>query len=192
MIVTAARMFQRDGYHATSWRQLVKEAGTPWGSLHHHFPGGKDELGVAALDLGSDGVIALIDHVFTEHDDAGRAVALWFELSGEQLVDTDFESGCPVATVALETVASPGPVKDAARSAFSAWRNALRRIFGAPAPLAPVPLMRRPRSSRSSRARCCWPACTPGLIRCAWRRDRLRRSSARPFGAAQKGHLPID
>jgi TetR/AcrR family transcriptional repressor of lmrAB and yxaGH operons len=125
MILAASRMFQRDGYHATSWRSLVEEAGTPWGSIHHHFPAGKSELGVAAIEVGSDGVLALIDHCFARESDAGRAVARWFETSGRLLVDSDYASGCPVATVALETAASPGPVHDATRTAFDAWERSL-------------------------------------------------------------------
>ncbi|MGO9490035.1 MAG: TetR/AcrR family transcriptional regulator [Solirubrobacteraceae bacterium] len=125
MILTAARLFQRDGYHATSWRSLVEEAGTPWGSIHHHFPGGKDELGVAAIQLGSEGVLALIDHCFSEHADPGRAVACWFELSGRLLVQTEYASGCPIATVALETAASPGPLQNETRLAFASWQKRL-------------------------------------------------------------------
>jgi TetR/AcrR family transcriptional repressor of lmrAB and yxaGH operons len=129
MIVTAARLFQRDGYHATSWRGLVEEAGAPWGSIHHHFPGGKTELGVAAIEAGSAGVLALIDQCFEEQADAGRAVARWFELSGRMLVETGYQSGCPVATVALETLFGPDPVKDAARTAFGAWEARLAAHF---------------------------------------------------------------
>jgi TetR/AcrR family transcriptional repressor of lmrAB and yxaGH operons len=125
MITTAARLFQRDGYHATSWRGLVEEAEAPWGSIHHHFPGGKTELGVAAIEAGSAGVISLIDHCFAEQPDPGRAVARWFELSAKLLVDTGYESGCPVATVALETLSGPAPVRDAARAAFDAWEARL-------------------------------------------------------------------
>ena len=125
MVLTAARLFQRDGYHATSWRRLVEEAGAPWGSIHHHFPGGKTELAVAAVDAGSAGVVALLDHCFADQEGAGRAVARWFELSGKLLVDTGYESGCPVATVALETLSGPGPVKDAVRAALGAWEARL-------------------------------------------------------------------
>jgi TetR/AcrR family transcriptional regulator, lmrAB and yxaGH operons repressor len=42
------------GRGTTSWRSLVDEAGTPWGSIRHHFPGGKDGLGLAAIEVGSE------------------------------------------------------------------------------------------------------------------------------------------
>ncbi len=125
MIRTAARLFQLDGYHATSWRGLVEEAGAPWGSIHHHFPGGKTELGVAALEDGKVGVLALIDHCFAKQDEPARAVATWFELSGKLLVESGYESGCPIATVALETLSGPDSVKTAARDAFASWESHL-------------------------------------------------------------------
>jgi len=125
MVLTASKMFQREGYHATSWRSLVDEAGAPWGSIHHHFPGGKSELGVAAIEAGSGGVLELIDHCFSKAPDAGRAVGRWFELSGRLLSESRYSAGCPVATVALETAVTPGPLHEAARCAFDAWERRL-------------------------------------------------------------------
>lgn len=125
MITTAARLFQRDGYHATSWRGLVEEAGAPWGSIHHHFPGGKAELGVAAIEAGRDAVAAMIDYCFAQRSDVSDAAGRWFELSARLLVKSGYESGCPVATVALETLGGPKQVKDATRSAFDAWEKQL-------------------------------------------------------------------
>jgi TetR/AcrR family transcriptional regulator, lmrAB and yxaGH operons repressor len=125
MIRTAVRLFQRDGYHATSWRGLVEEAGAPWGSIHHHFPGGKAELGVAALEDGKTGVLALIDCCFAGNDEPAAAVARWFELSGKLLVKSGYEAGCPIATVALETLSGPDDVKATARDAFASWEACL-------------------------------------------------------------------
>jgi TetR/AcrR family transcriptional repressor of lmrAB and yxaGH operons len=125
MIATAVRLFQRKSYHLTSWRHLVQEAGAPWGSIHHYFPGGKTELGRAAIEAGSQGVMAQIDHCFDEHADASRAIECWFELGSRLLEKTGYEAGCPVATVALETVCDRGPVHEATRSALAAWEKRL-------------------------------------------------------------------
>src|SRR4051794_4816372 len=103
MVMTAARLFQRDGYHATSWRGLVKEAGTPWGSINHHFPGGKEELGVAAIAAGAPAVEALIEHCFASTAGPAEAIERWFALSAELMEAEAYRAGCPVATVALET-----------------------------------------------------------------------------------------
>jgi len=125
MIETAARLFQRDGYCATSWRSLVSEAGTPWGSIHHHFPGGKEELGLAAVNAGSDAVAALIEHCFSDGPDAPSAIARWFALSAELLMNSAYTAGCPVATLALETATSSQTMHQATKRAFDRWQDLL-------------------------------------------------------------------
>ncbi|MEJ7584370.1 MAG: hypothetical protein WKF43_09865, partial [Acidimicrobiales bacterium] len=54
MLNGAARLFRRQGYAATAWRQLVAEGDAPWGSQAHHFPGGKEQLGAEALAAAGD------------------------------------------------------------------------------------------------------------------------------------------
>jgi TetR/AcrR family transcriptional regulator, lmrAB and yxaGH operons repressor len=125
MIETAVRLFQRDGYHGTSWRRLVQEAGTPWGSIHHHFPGGKEELGVAAVETGSDAVAALIGHCFEASDSAADAVSRWFEVSAELMVASGFTSACPVASVAMEMVPQSNVLGAASRRALERWEAAV-------------------------------------------------------------------
>lgn len=127
MVQTAVRLFQRDGYHATTWRALVDEAGTPWGSIGHHFPGGKEELGVAAIDAGGAAVTALIDHCFATTASAPKAVRTWFELSARMMAGGDYRAGCPVATVALETTPTSTALAAASRRAFAGWEEALAR-----------------------------------------------------------------
>jgi TetR/AcrR family transcriptional repressor of lmrAB and yxaGH operons len=106
MIEAAMRLLQRDGYAATSWRGVVEEAGTPWGSAHHHFPGGKEQLAAAAVQLGSDLVVAALEDSLDRSETVGDAVRLWFAVSAKNLKQSRYRGGCPVATVALET--APG------------------------------------------------------------------------------------
>ncbi|MCI4674069.1 TetR/AcrR family transcriptional regulator [Candidatus Mycolicibacterium alkanivorans] len=129
MIDTGVRLFQRGGYYATTWRGLVEEAGAPWGSINHHFPGGKQELAIEAIRVGAAAVDALIEHCFSANQDPADAVANWFALSADLMVATDYTTGCPVATVALEMVATPGPVRDETTHAFDRWQATLARQF---------------------------------------------------------------
>jgi TetR/AcrR family transcriptional repressor of lmrAB and yxaGH operons len=125
MIATAMQLFRQSGYHGTSWRTLVEAAGTPWGSVHHHFPGGKEELGVAAIAFASRGMVAAIESVFAEARSPAEAVRKWCRLSGEQLEKSEFVEGCPVATVALETSSSSSALASATKKAFDEWCAAI-------------------------------------------------------------------
>lgn len=120
MLATAVRLFQRDGYAATSWRGLVEEAGTPWGSAHHHFPGGKEQLGAEAVALGSS---LVQDHLRTvlAAGDPARAVRQWFDETAKNLIDSQYTSGCPIAAVALETAANSPTVATVCADAFRDW-----------------------------------------------------------------------
>jgi TetR/AcrR family transcriptional repressor of lmrAB and yxaGH operons len=120
-------MFQREGYHGTSWRALVEAAGTPWGSVHHHFPGGKEELGVAAVEAGADAVAALIAHCFESTDSAPAAVRRWFGLSADLMAEGGYSSACPVASVAMETVPQSRAIGEASRGALARWEDELAR-----------------------------------------------------------------
>ena len=125
MIESAARLFQRHGYHGVSWRGLVEAAGTPWGSISHHFPGGKEELGVAAIDLGADFLATVIEQCFAKNGSADAAVREWFRVTADFVRDSDFRAGCPVAIVALETAPQLPALADASRRAFERWEQLL-------------------------------------------------------------------
>ncbi|GAA1944119.1 TetR/AcrR family transcriptional regulator [Amycolatopsis minnesotensis] len=125
MISTAMRLFRREGYTATSWRRLVEEAGTPWGSAYHHFPGGKEELGVAAIALGTELVTGTIRRAFERHSDPADAIRWWFGKAAAALEREDFRGGCPVATVALEMAHGSDALTTACQEAFEAWRVVL-------------------------------------------------------------------
>ena len=57
----ALRLFRRHGYHGVGINQILAEAAAPKGSMYHHFPGGKEEIGAAVVVLITDSVLALLD-----------------------------------------------------------------------------------------------------------------------------------
>src|ERR1700692_1364108 len=44
-----AELLQRQGYSATAVNEIVARSGAPKGSLYFLFPGGKEELAIAAM-----------------------------------------------------------------------------------------------------------------------------------------------
>ena len=50
-ILTAAqRLFRKRGYHATGLNDILELAQAPKGSMYHHFPGGKEAIGVCVIE----------------------------------------------------------------------------------------------------------------------------------------------
>lgn len=46
----ALRLFQQRGYHGVGLTEILAEANAPKGSLYHHFPQGKAQLAIAAIE----------------------------------------------------------------------------------------------------------------------------------------------
>src|SRR5947209_17805880 len=102
IIETSAELFRRQGYSATGVKQIVNAAKAPFGSLYHFFPGGKEELGAATVRTSGALYGQLVPAVFDPAPDVVTGVRTFFNAAAENLEQSDFEDGCPIATVALE------------------------------------------------------------------------------------------
>jgi TetR/AcrR family transcriptional regulator, lmrAB and yxaGH operons repressor len=56
----ALRLFRQHGYHGVGINDILAMAQAPKGSMYHHFPGGKEEIGAAVVAQISQGVLDLI------------------------------------------------------------------------------------------------------------------------------------
>jgi TetR/AcrR family transcriptional regulator, lmrAB and yxaGH operons repressor len=60
-ILTAAqRLFRQRGYHATGLADILQLAEAPKGSMYHHFPGGKEAIGVCVIENITAGLVGLL------------------------------------------------------------------------------------------------------------------------------------
>jgi TetR/AcrR family transcriptional regulator, lmrAB and yxaGH operons repressor len=123
MIATTAELLQKQGYHATGLAQVLADSGAPRGSLYFHFPGGKEELACAAIIASGDAWRARLALVVADAKDAGAAIEASCDALAAALVESDFEIGCPIATVALEAASTSEPVRQACVEHFGTWRR---------------------------------------------------------------------
>ncbi|MEP7239506.1 MAG: TetR/AcrR family transcriptional regulator [Devosia sp.] len=125
MIERTVVLLAKKGLQGTSFSQVLEESGAPRGSLYHHFPGGKDELVLAAVGLAGDQAMAAIERLQGQPavEIAEAFIGLWRLV----LTRSDFGAGCAVAavTVAAET---PG-LRDRAGAVFRRWRNRLGELL---------------------------------------------------------------
>jgi TetR/AcrR family transcriptional repressor of lmrAB and yxaGH operons len=129
-IATAARLFHHQGYNGTGLAQVLAESGAPKGSFYFHFPGGKEQLAVEAVESSSATVEALINNASERAQDApdvvrraGRAIIRWLEQS-------DFKEGCAVATLAAEEAGTSPALREACNDAYARWRALFAEALG--------------------------------------------------------------
>jgi TetR/AcrR family transcriptional regulator, lmrAB and yxaGH operons repressor len=56
----ALRLFRKHGYHGVGINDILALAQAPKGSMYHHFPGGKEAIGVAVVELITRGLLDLL------------------------------------------------------------------------------------------------------------------------------------
>ncbi len=105
-ILTAAqRLFRKRGYHATGLNEVLELARAPKGSMYHHFPGGKEAIGVCVIQDITSSLLAML-----AQSRARTTEALILQV-GEQLSHvmekTDYEFCALFTAFAAERKTSP-------------------------------------------------------------------------------------
>jgi AcrR family transcriptional regulator len=130
ILFASAELMRRGGYAGTGLKQVVNEAGAPFGSLYHFFPGGKEQLAEEVLRTGGAFFLGLFEYIAAEAgDDPVRAVEDFFRGAGETLVATDFHDACPIATVAGEIASTNETLRVATADVFTSWIDAATPRF---------------------------------------------------------------
>ncbi len=118
------------GYHGVGLNEVLVAAQAPKGVLYHHFPGGKSELAVQAIEavgqqLGSD-----LEKIILRADDPVDALSLWMNSAQKMLEKSGFQSGCPLATIALESTPEDDTIRRALAQAFATLRSRIAEVLG--------------------------------------------------------------
>ncbi|MFT4099145.1 MAG: TetR/AcrR family transcriptional regulator [Rhodoblastus sp.] len=125
MIEQAALSLARRGLQRTSFSEVLEAAGAPRGSLYHHFPGGKDELVLGALQAAGDFALAAVEGGAGKP--AAEIAAAFADVWRTILIRSDFGAGCAIAAV---TVAADSPdLLDRTGAIFRAWTARLAALL---------------------------------------------------------------
>jgi TetR/AcrR family transcriptional regulator, lmrAB and yxaGH operons repressor len=124
-IDATAHLLRRQGYAATGLNEITARSGAPRGSLYFHFPAGKEQLAVAAMERAGEQLRAAIESIVASCDDVGEALARLVDVMAAGLERSGFEHGCPIATVALEAATASEEIRSTADQVFDSWLDVL-------------------------------------------------------------------
>ena len=130
LVRATSDLLQRQGYLATALDDVLVASGATNGSLYHHFPRGKEELALAALDASALAVERHLRRTLAGASDLSEALQFWIDELVHAL-ETDPRRGCPVAPTALEAPAASEGLRVAAAAAFERWRSVLEEELAA-------------------------------------------------------------
>jgi AcrR family transcriptional regulator len=118
---TTAELFRRHGYTGTGLKQIVAQANAPFGSIYHHFPGGKEQLGGEVIRRSGRMYFELFELIMDNADDFVSGIGDFFAGAAMTLEATDYADACPIATVALEVASTNEPLRAATAEVFESW-----------------------------------------------------------------------
>ena len=129
-ISAAADLMRRQGYAATGLEEVLSTSGAPKGSFYFHFPEGKEQLAAEALVQGGREVRDFVDKVVADAVSPGEAIRTIAAAEARQLARSDYELGCPIATVTLEMASRSAPIRESANEAFDSWVEPVAQLLG--------------------------------------------------------------
>lgn len=117
-IATAADLFRRRGYNGVGLTEIIEISGAPKGSFYHHFPGGKEELAEAAVQLATASLLRMIDRAFADVASFRDGLARFTAAIAQILEASGWEAGCPVTAIALTAVPESARLQVAVQTAL--------------------------------------------------------------------------
>jgi AcrR family transcriptional regulator len=131
MVDSAVILLAKNGLDGTSFTEVLTASGAPRGSIYHHFPGGKDELIAAAVEVAGARAMALLSSF------SGRGpveiVDGFFAMWRAVLDRSQFSAGCSVLAVtvagSLGSSAESDALLRAAGRVFRGWQATLAAVL---------------------------------------------------------------
>jgi TetR/AcrR family transcriptional regulator, lmrAB and yxaGH operons repressor len=123
MLLSSVELLRERGAGGVTVDAVLSRSQSPRGSVYHHFPGGRGEIISEALGLAGDTISGIIEQA-TDLGSLGalrRFGKLWHKL----LLDSDFNAGCPVVSVAVGGSADDQHLQPAVADIFQRWHQAL-------------------------------------------------------------------
>ncbi|MFE4500447.1 TetR/AcrR family transcriptional regulator [Rhodococcus sp. NPDC056743] len=128
MIRSAVELISRNGVDATSFNDVIKHSSAPRGSIYHHFPGGKTQLMVEAVQAAGAVITRRISAASATGSPADVIDAVG-DIWRRNLANSDFAIGCPIIAGGLARTSEP-EVAEAAAEVLAGWQTLVEAALG--------------------------------------------------------------
>lgn len=129
ILLAAAGLYRRQGMPATGLKQIATAANAAFGSIYHHFPGGKEQISEEVIRAEGVRYARLVGEQLTATTDPIDGIPAVFEAAGVMLASTDYAEACSIETIALEVASTNDRLRAATAEVFEDWISMLARWF---------------------------------------------------------------
>jgi TetR/AcrR family transcriptional repressor of lmrAB and yxaGH operons len=129
ILLAAAELYRRQGMPATGLKQIAAAANAAFGSIYHHFPGGKEQISEEVISAEGVRYARLVGEQLSAATDPVEGIAGVFEAAGALLAATDYAEACSIETIALEVASTNDRLRAATAEVFEDWTVLLAHWF---------------------------------------------------------------
>lgn len=129
LVHTSMRLFRRQGYASTGLQQILAESGAPKGSLYYYFPSGKEGLAEAAVEMAANLICETLADLARRYPEPKQFIVAYCDVVAGWMEESDFRSGCPIATTMLETAPQSPVLTKAGEAAMDRWIGQISAVF---------------------------------------------------------------
>ncbi len=123
IVEVASDLLQSNGYHAMGINQITAKGNLPKGSIYFHFPGGKEEIALAAINQGGSIVLQVLVAALEQSSSPEEYMETVVAAFAEILTTSNFQKGCPVSSITLEMAPESSAISNGVRQVFDSWHE---------------------------------------------------------------------
>jgi len=126
IIQAACTLLEKQGYPATGLNEIVKESGTPKGSLYYYFPDGKEQIVSEAVLFSGKIIVERMRDELAKYDHPIQSISEYLKHLATKVEEKDFAAGNPLAIVAVEAAGTNERISQACREVYFQIQDVLR------------------------------------------------------------------
>lgn len=129
MIEAAIDLMRGYGLSGVGINDVVRESGTPRGSVYHHFPQGKVQIASEALAVQGARIASFMEAALASKRAGPQKLVALFEAFALRVEESAFQRSCAVGAVTLDLLPDDAALRQVVADIFSSWRDVIARHF---------------------------------------------------------------
>lgn len=126
IIFTTSILLEKQGFHGTGLNEIIKESGSPKGSLYYYFPEGKEQIAAEAILQSGKITAERIRTGLAGKRTSAKAIPDFVLKIAENVERSGYGAGGPLTAVAMETATQSEKINSACREAYGMIESAFK------------------------------------------------------------------
>jgi TetR/AcrR family transcriptional regulator, lmrAB and yxaGH operons repressor len=126
ILLTTSLLLEKQGFHGTGLNEIIKESGSPKGSLYYYFPAGKEQIAAEAILQSGKLTAERIQTGLAGNRAPAKAIHDFVLRIAENVERSGYGAGGPLTAVAMETATQSEKINAACREAYGMIESAFK------------------------------------------------------------------